>query len=84
MAEAAHVLIGEIPYRVEVVPAANIKPPYANVRLLESIGKEITADPATTYFAKDSILFVWDTGRKHVSTGHRLFRLANPKEMQPE
>lgn len=83
MGEAAHVLIGEIPYRVEVVPDAKIKPPYASARLLETIGKEVTLDPATTAYAQGTILFVWDTGRKHVSTGQRLFRLANPKEMQP-
>jgi hypothetical protein len=75
MSEVGHVLIGEIPSRVEVGPDPTRNPLYASVRSLETIGKEVTPDPTTTRYTRGTI---WLSGTRVGNTLLLLLCLSRP------
>jgi hypothetical protein len=81
MNETGFVVVGEIPYRCDIMGAAGLAGDVRCVRLLENIGHEdvMTPDLATTFFRAGTVMLVrWD-GDLHPTTGDRCYRVVDPR-----
>jgi hypothetical protein len=83
--EKAHVLIGGIPYPVNVVPARGIPGGAEVAMLLEDVAEseEITADFRTSFFASGTTFVCRWLGERHITTGHRVLVMADPRTGEP-